>query len=76
MKRLPLFIILGATCLAAFGQDGQDSIMEIMLPELVFTESLIKHNAKSDVLPDINMSLTSRLKGQTILLNYANLRNL
>lgn len=36
-------------CLAAFGQDAQDSIMEITLPELVFTESLIKHNAKSDV---------------------------
>ena len=35
--------------LASFGQNGQDSIMEVTLPELVFTESLIKHNAKGDV---------------------------
>ena len=41
--------MLGSLFLGAFGQNEQDSIMEITLPELVFTESLIKHNAKSDV---------------------------
>ena len=32
-----------------FGQNEPDSIMEVTLPELVFTESLIKHKPKSDV---------------------------
>ncbi|MBR4829229.1 MAG: TonB-dependent receptor [Muribaculaceae bacterium] len=69
MKRLQLFIILGAMCLAAFGQDGQDSIMEISLPELVFTESLIKHNAKSDVFKITE----NHRKGITNVLDILNL---
>ena len=32
-----------------FGQNEPDSIMEVTLPELVFTENLIKHKPKSDV---------------------------
>ena len=35
--------------LVAYGQNEPDSIMEVTLPELVFTESLIKHRPKSDV---------------------------
>lgn len=41
--------MLGCFFLEDFGQNEQDTIMEITLPELVFTESMIKHNAKSDV---------------------------
>ena len=41
--------MLGSLFFGANGQNHQDSIMEITLPELVFTESLIKHHAKGDV---------------------------
>ena len=49
MKRRFLFLVIGSLCMHVFGQNKQDSIMEVTLPELVFTESLIKHHAKSDV---------------------------
>ena len=41
--------MLWCMSLDVIGQNGQDSIMEVTLPELVFTESLIKHKPKSDV---------------------------
>ena len=41
--------MLVSLSLELFGQDEPDSIMEVTLPELVFTESLIKHKPKSDV---------------------------
>ena len=56
-------------CLAAFGQDEHDSIMEVSLPELVFTESLIKHNAKSDVFKITE----NHRKGVTNVLDILNL---
>lgn len=69
MKRLQLFILLGTVCLVAFGQDEPDSIMEVTLPELVFTESLIKHNTKSDVFKITE----SHRKGVTNTLDILNL---
>ena len=41
--------MLGSLFFDIMGQNGQDSIMEVTLPELVFTENLIKHKPKSDV---------------------------
>ena len=49
MKRLFLYLVLVSLSLEVFGQNEQDSIMEVTLPELVFTENLIKHKPKSDV---------------------------
>ena len=49
MRRLGVLLMLGGLFLCSFGQNGQDTVMQITLPELVFTESQIKHNAKSDV---------------------------
>ena len=60
---------MGALCLNAIGQEEPDSIMEITLPELVFTESLIKHNAKSDVFKITE----SHRKGVTNTLDILNL---
>ena len=37
--------MLGSLFFDIMGQNGQDSIMEVTLPELVFTESLIKAQA-------------------------------
>lgn len=54
---------------ASFGQNGQDSIMEVTLPELVFTESLIKHNAKGDVFKITE----NHRKGMTNVLDIMNL---
>ena len=49
MRRLWMFFMLGSLFFDIMGQNGQDSIMEVTLPELVFTENLIKHKPKSDV---------------------------
>ena len=55
--------------LVAFGQNEQDTVMEITLPELVFTESMIKHNAKSDVYKITE----NHRKGMTNVLDIINL---
>ncbi len=49
MRNLCIFLMLTCLFIEALGQNEQDTIMEITLPELVFTESLIKHKPKSDV---------------------------
>ncbi len=64
-----MFLMLVGLYLASFGQNGQDSIMEVTLPELVFTESLIKHNAKGDVF----MITENHRKGMTNVLDIMNL---
>ncbi|MDY6300631.1 MAG: outer membrane beta-barrel protein [Bacteroidales bacterium] len=69
MRNLSLFLMLVGLYVASFGQNGQDSIMEVTLPELVFTESLIKHNAKGDVFKITE----NHRKGMTNVLDIMNL---